>query len=297
MREWKFKKQDLNCTLTINDEAIIKIKINDDKPFNVKNLDRGCVYFYDSHYLIIDGKEREVRGFILDDYDEIKAYYDNLKNEIEAQKKVEYDKEFNAILNGEKPLSISWHDGEYWWGYTAYGMDRDVIKYLHCGQDISGGLFSVDEEFSDGDIEKMKAHYEEVEKKLRDKEEKESEKRRQYEKEKAELLDGVQWKIEEYSDGDEGGRTKSYKYTVTVNGETFAFQERNLFDVGRVINPAYKISNEFSGGGVPSCKDGKWIWLSFNDGWKEVREMSQNEAKAFEIVRKYGKYNNSEVRM
>ena len=28
MREWKFKKQDLNCTLTINDEAIIKIKIN-----------------------------------------------------------------------------------------------------------------------------------------------------------------------------------------------------------------------------------------------------------------------------
>lgn len=86
MREWKFKKQG-NCTLTINDEAIIKIKINDDKPFNVKNLDRGCVYFYDSHYLIIDGKEREVRGFILDDYDEIKAYYDNLKNEIEAQKK------------------------------------------------------------------------------------------------------------------------------------------------------------------------------------------------------------------
>ena len=55
MREWKFKKQDLNCTLTINDEAIIKIKINDDKPFNVKNLDRGCVYFYDSLYLIIDG--------------------------------------------------------------------------------------------------------------------------------------------------------------------------------------------------------------------------------------------------
>ena len=41
----------------------------------------------------------------------------------------------------------------------------------------------------------------------------------------------------------------------------------------------------------------KWIWLSFNDGWEEVREMSQNEAKAFEIVRKYGKYNNSEVRM
>lgn len=67
-------------------------------------------------------------------------------------------------MNGEKPLSISWHDGEYWWGYTAYGIDRDVIKYLHCGQDISGGLFSVDEEFSDGDIEKMKAHYEEVEK-------------------------------------------------------------------------------------------------------------------------------------
>ena len=29
MREWKFKKQDLDCTLTINDDAVIKLKIND----------------------------------------------------------------------------------------------------------------------------------------------------------------------------------------------------------------------------------------------------------------------------
>lgn len=143
----------------------------------------------------------------------------------------------------------------------------------------------------------MKAHYEEVEKKLREKKEKENEKRRQYEKEKAELLDGVQWKIEEYFNIEDGGRTKSYKHTITINGETFAFRERNLFDVGRLINPAYKISDEFSEGGVPSCKAGKWIWLGFNDGWEEVREMSQNEAKAFNIVRKYGIYNNSEARM
>lgn len=73
--------------------------------------------------------------------------------------------------------------------------------------------------------------------------------------------------------------------------------KQKIFNTRGKNNPAYKISNEFSGGGVPSCKDGKWIWLSFNDGWEEVREMSQNEAKAFEIVRKYGKYNNSEVRM
>ena len=104
------------------------------------------------------------------------------------------------------------------------------------------------------------------------------------------MLEGVQWNVKEYSERDEGGKTKSYKHTLVVNGEIFVFKERNLFDVGRIINPAYKISNEFSEGGIPSCKDGKWIWLGLDDGWKEVREMTENETKAFEIVRKYGKY-------
>lgn len=30
--------------------------------------------------------------------------------------------------------------------------------------------------------------------------------------------------------------------------------------------------------------------MGLDDGWKEVREMTENETKAFEIVRKYGKY-------
>lgn len=196
MKEWKFKKQDLNCTLTINDEAVIKMKINNEEPCDMEKLERGAVCFYGNRHLVINGEEKAVRGIILDNYDEIKTYYDNLKNQIESP----------------------------------------------------------------------------------------------YRKEKEKMLEGVQWNVEEYSERDEGGRTKSYKHTVTVNGETFVFQERNLFDFGRVINPGYKISDEFSEGGIPSCKDGKWIWLGFNDGWEEVREMSQNEAKAFEIVRKYGKY-------
>lgn len=110
-----------------------------------------------------------------------------------------------------------------------------------------------------------------------------------YRKKKEKMLEGVQWNVKEYSERD-GGKTKSYKHTLVVNGEIFVFKERNLFDVGRVINPAYRISNEFSEGGIPSCKDGKWIWLGLDDGWKEVREMTENETKAFDIVRKYGKY-------
>lgn len=196
MKKWKFKKQDLDCTLTISDEAIIKMKINDGEPCDIEKLEQGAVYFFGNRHFIINGEEKVVRGMVLDNYDEIKTYYDNLKNEIKA---------------------------------------------TYC-------------------------------------------------EEKEKILEGVQWSIQEHSSNDEGGRTKSYKHIVTVNGETFVFKERNLFDVGRVINPAYKISDEFPKGGLPGYKKQKWIWLGFNDEWEEVREMSQNEAKAFEIVRKYGKY-------
>lgn len=157
----------------------------------MEKLEQGAVYFFGNHHLIINREEKVIRGLILDNYDEIKTYYDDMKNKINSP----------------------------------------------------------------------------------------------YRKKKEKMLEGVQWNVEEYSERDEGGKTKSYKHTLVVNGETFVFKERNLFDVGRVINPAYKISDEFSEGGIPSYKDGKWIWLGFNDGWEEVREMSQNEAKAFEIVR------------
>lgn len=196
MKEWKFKKQDLDCTLTINDEAVIKLKINDGVSYDMEKLEQGAVHFFGNRHLIINGEEKVIRGLILDNYDEIKTYYDDMKNKINSQ----------------------------------------------------------------------------------------------YRKKKEKMLEGVQWNIEEYSERDEGGKTKSYKHIVTVDGETFVFKERNLFDVGRVINPAYKISNGFFEGGIPSCKDGKWIWLGLDDGWKEVREMTENETKAFEIVRKYGKY-------
>lgn len=191
MKEWKFKKQGLDCTLTINDDAVIKLKINDGASYDMEKLEQGAVYFFGNHHLIINREEKVIRGLILDNYDEIKTYYDDMKNKINSP----------------------------------------------------------------------------------------------YRKKKEKMLEGVQWNVEEYSERDEGGKTKSYKHTLVVNGETFVFKERNLFDVGRVINPAYKISDEFSEGGIPSYKDGKWIWLGFNDGWEEVREMSQNEAKAFEIVR------------
>lgn len=196
MKEWKFKKQGLDCTLTINDDAVIKLKINDGASRDMEKLEQGAVYFFGNHHLIINGEEKVIRGLILDNYDEIKTYYDDMKNKINSP----------------------------------------------------------------------------------------------YRKKKEKMLEGVQWNAEEYSERDEGGKTKSYKHTLVVNGETFVFKERNLFDVGRVINPAYKISDEFPKGGLPGYKKQKWIWLGFNDGWEEVREMSQNEAKAFEIVRKYGKY-------
>ena len=297
MKQWNFKKQDYDCFLTINDNANIQVQIGNDKPFNARNIDKGAVIFWVEKEMIIDGKKRKVAGFNLEDYDEIKLFYENLKKEIEEKKQQEYDKEFNDILSGEKPLEISYHDGEYWSGYTAFGISRDVIKSLHCGHEIGSGLFSINKGFEDGNIEKMKEYCEKWELDQKKKEEEIRLKTEKYEKEKEDFLKGVIWNIKEYFETDEGGRTKSYRHIITINGKTYTFCERNIFDFGRVINPDYEISNGVKGG-LASLENEKWIWKDYagRDGWIKVRDMTEDEEHAFLIVQKYG-YQSSEIRM
>lgn len=297
MKQWNFKKQNYDCILTINDNANIQVQIDNNKPFNARNIDKGAVIFWVEKDMIIDGKKRKVGGFNLENYEEIKLYYEDLKNEIKDREKKSYDKEFSDLLDGKKSLEISFHDGEYWSGYTAYGISRDVIKYLHCGHDIGSGLFSIDKGFEDGNIDKMKKHFEEWKNEQERKEEELRLKKEKYEKEKQEFLDGVVWKVNEYFETDEGGRTKSYRHFITINGKMYIFCERNIFDFGRVINPDYEISDGIKGG-LASYKDGKWIWEAFVEkyGWEKVRDMTEDEEHAFLIVQKYG-YQSSQVRM
>ena len=193
-------------------------------------------------------------------------------------------------------MDIRFHEGEYWAGYTAYGVSRDVIKHLHCGHDIgTTGLFAVDKEFWDGNIEKMKAHFAEY----REKQHAKGDEEKKYEKGKSEMIDDVEWKTEEYLEYDEGGSTKSYLHTLTVNGETFTFKERNIFDCGRVINPGYELLQGEGASGLASKDDGKWIWKNFTKeaGWRKVRDMTENEQRAFLIVDKFGPYSSTKIRM
>ncbi len=104
MKEWKFKKQDLDCTLTINDDAAIKLKINDGASCDMEKLEQGAVYFFGNHHLIINGEEKVIRGLILDNYDEIKTYYDDMKNKINSP----YRKKKEKMLDG-----VQWNVEEY----------------------------------------------------------------------------------------------------------------------------------------------------------------------------------------
>lgn len=297
MKQWSFKKQNYDCLLTINDNADIEVQIGNDKPFWARNIDKGAVIFWAEKDMVIYGKKIKVEGLYLEDYDEIKLYYENLKKEIEEKKQQEYDKEFNDILSGKKPLKISYHDGEYWSGYVSFGVSRDVIESLHCGREVRPGLFFINKGFEDGNIEKMKKYFEKWKLEQKKKEKKIKLKAKELKKEKEEFFNGVTWDVKEYFETDEGGRTKSYRHIIKINGKTYTFCERNIFDFGRVINPDYEIIKGVKGG-LAFYENEKWIWKGYVEkkGWEKVRDMTEDEEHAFLIVQKYG-YQSSEIRM
>ncbi len=121
------------------------------------------------------------------------------------------------------------------------------------------------------------------------------------EKEKQELLKKVSsWNIDSDDIQDEGGWTKCYTHTFIIDEQTLQFSERNVFDFGRVINPSYSVIEGAEEGGIVSKKnDGTLVWeiYSEKEGWCEVRPLNKQELICMEIIRKYGKYANSRIRL
>lgn len=305
MKKWNFKKVGYDCSLTVNDNGKIQVEIGEEHVLKNCSLCNKKLFFPLQITLKINGEDKSVQGFILDDYDEIYEYRKKIIREIERKEKEERDKEYNAILNGEKKLDIKYHDGEYLQGYTVYGVGAKVVEDLQCGKHVSGWGTRVYDEFKDGDIEKMKEHYrkwkEENDKKEAEKRQKEEEKRAAYEKEKKELLDGVKWEYDEFGFDDEDGSQKGYTHKITINGKTYEFLERNLFDFGRTINPRYIISEELNEpGGLPyyDKETGEYGWNVYEEekGWWRARIMSEDEKRAYLIVEKYG-FTNRGIRM
>ena len=108
--------------------------------------------------------------------------------------------------------------------------------------------------------------------------------------EKVKLLDSVKWETEEKETLDEDGMTKMYVHTLIIGGEEIRINERNVFDFGRVMNSP--------DGGLYSKRNGQWCLERFDSrtGWVP-QPISENHARAAEIVLKYGHYAGSGVRM
>ncbi len=110
------------------------------------------------------------------------------------------------------------------------------------------------------------------------------------EKEKADLLAHIE-KITTSSKKvkDEGGYTIEYIHTVEMrSGNVYTFSDRNVFDVGRVINPTYEIVPGKKGG-IASIHHGQMYWESFShkNGWEPVRPLTEEERIALTFVTKY----------
>ena len=99
---------------------------------------------------------------------------------------------------------------------------------------------------------------------------------------------------------DEGGWTKIYYHLVTMADQTvLKFTDRNLFDVGRVINPAYSIKPGMEPGGLLLKSDDgtEMWWFNAEEGWFPVRPLTENEHYAMLAIQKYHGHHDAKIRM
>lgn len=128
------------------------------------------------------------------------------------------------------------------------------------------------------------------------KEEAERKAEEEYQREKAELLSQVDsWEIAEKTISDEGGKTKMYTHTFRIGGEILTYTERNVFDFGVVVNPAYSIVDGITGG-IALRRNDALCWVG-GDNWDSIRELTPAETVCITIINKYGKFAGHWVRM
>jgi hypothetical protein len=119
-----------------------------------------------------------------------------------------------------------------------------------------------------------------------------AEKQRAFEAEKAEAESYfTSVDVKERHIRDEGGKTIKYVCTFTTkDGRVFRLLDRNLFDVGRIINPDYSVAEGLDEGGLVSKENGTLVWKKFVDadnephGWRTVRPLDKDELAAFKVM-------------
>lgn len=299
-KTWQLHKSSHNFKITIKgvnaNEIDAEIQIDDDKTVKIDEI-QGDLIKFKSYVRIEDTSYLGVRFNDFEGQEEKYAELFNYYNSLKDKQKGLHDAEYNAILSGEKPLDYHHEEGEYCSGDVVYGISAEVVRDLHCGRYIDGFGTVIDYELQGSDISVMKKHYEEWSKQQTAIKAEREKKIKEFEEEKAKMLKGVQWDIEEHSLCDEGGSTKYYIHTITINNETYVFQERNIFDFGRVINPCYSISPGIESGGIMLRDDDGYYWYH-SKGDKAIRiTVTDTELHAYQIVAKYGKFVKAGIRM
>lgn len=98
---------------------------------------------------------------------------------------------------------------------------------------------------------------------------------------------------------DEGGKTTQYTHTfVTKDGRTLTFVDRNSFDFGRTITPAYSVLPGMEPGGLHLLDDGVhcWHWFDESKGWYPLRPLDEAELAALTVLKHIG-HGNARIRM
>jgi hypothetical protein len=96
---------------------------------------------------------------------------------------------------------------------------------------------------------------------------------------------------------DEGGKTTQYIHTITThNGNVYKFSDRNVFDVGRIINPMYDV--EGHDGCICLNENGSRYWQHFvnGKGLTTIRPLNDDELLALDVLQWVG-FANARVRM
>lgn len=233
--------------------------------------------------------------------------------------------DINDVLHG--PISFYETDKNGWWSSLKLGWWVNDWIYQHFGKDrgFTGGIVDLflslatnDEEwtawrnnelnyvcyykitFFPEVIEAVEAEIDRIELdiqkayKIVDAElEKQQAKAEQWEREKAEELDGVSWRIEEKEIYDDCGKTIVYTHHISFGEHRFTLTEDNVCDFGVVIMFSHMRE-------LVVRKDSNDPTLYINKGTYEKPlwyKLNDAELKAYRIVRKYGKYVNAGIRM
>jgi len=139
---------EMNACELHGDAAIsIKYQINGGDPAYAEKLDdkhRALVFWTPR---MINGKKTS--GFVLPNYDEIKAAHDAMLSEHQAKLAADKAARIEALKSGAQPLDMRYYDGEYLSGYCAYGESADMLLALGLAKMVDGWGCLVDHKLID----------------------------------------------------------------------------------------------------------------------------------------------------